>query len=163
MLNRADYRVVADTGGGLPERSQGLLSYGSTGLLVVTVALHLAALGFFVGAILAQENAVGEGYWKSVAIASWVGVGLYAFAVFVLTLHSLMTSVRHIKETSTLFVGWAGLGAYILAGFMLNVVFVLSFRTNGKVEADQLYAYVALGFYATAGAAMLFSMAAAKD
>lgn len=132
----------------------GLLSNGSPGILLLGMLLTLTSLSTFVGGILEQKSLVGTSYLHSVEVLSWATVGIYAFAILTLVMHSLRTPTF----TSYLF-GGLGLGALVMTGVGQTIVFTLSFRSDGKLGGDMLFFYASLACYSLSFGFLLLNIA----
>ena len=158
----ADYRVVSTEGYPLGQSGAveaGLLSNGAPGILLLNMLLTLTSLATFVGGVLEQKSLVGTSYLHSVEVLSWATVGIHAFAILTLVMHSLRTPMKNIRTLASYFFGVLGLGALVMAGVGQAIVFTFSFRSDGKVGGDMLFFYAALACYSLSFGFLLLNIA----
>jgi hypothetical protein len=137
----------------------GLLSYGAPGIPLLSVLLTLTSLATFVGGVLEQKSLVGTSYLHSVEILSWATVGIYAFSILTLVMHSLLTPMKGIRTFTSYVFDVLGLGALVMAGVGETIVFTFSFRSDGKVGSDMLFFYASLACYSLASGLLLLKIA----
>ena len=86
-------------------------------------------------------------------------MGIYAFAILTLVMHSLRTPMKNVPTFTSYLFGVLGLGALVMAGVGQTTVFTFSFRSDGKLGGDMLLFYASLACYSLSFGFLLLNIA----